>query len=886
MRRIVRRALHRAVVAAALLAGSGGGAVGQSGAPASRPAAAMLMQPGISRELAVHRAATLSGVRYELWLDLTQRDSAAGIVRMQFTRARGAGDLVADFRGQTLAEVRVNRDPVRDFEWRNGHLRIPAHHLRTGANTLEARFTTRIAPVGAAIIRFDDRSDGGTYLYTLLVPSDANLLFPCFDQPDLKARIRWRLSAPAGWRVLANARVESRDSAAGGVNWTFAETEPISTYLAAFAAGPWTTWESAPAGARPITLYGRASRREEVDADSIVRANRDAAAWLEAWFGVPFPFSKLDALLAPAFPFGGMEHVGEIFYNENSFIWREPPTFTQRLGRDATIYHEITHQWFGDLVTMRWFDDLWLKEGFSTYMAARIQDELRPGSEAWKTFYLRNKPLAYGVDATSGTTPVWQELANLDLAKSNYGPIVYNKAPSVIKQLAFLVGDSAFRAGLNLFLTRHAYGNATWQDLLGAVQQSSGMSLESFGRQYILRAGMPRIETRLALDGGTVRGLSLTQRPARELPGDPGGWWPMRVNVRLGYRDRPDVVLPASFDGDSAVVEGAAGLPAPDYVWANDGDYGYGLFLPDARSAAWIADHVGEARDGLLRAMLWGALWDLVRDTRLPPARFAEIALRELPRERDEQLASLILDRGTTALTRYASETDAARLFPAWERMLAARAQDASLGYGMRKESLDALTGTARTPEGRAVLREYLAGTRQFDGAAVRQPTRWGIVQRLLALGEADAPGLLAAETRRDTTPEAGRRAFVAGAAAADAKQGYFERYLDDPALNEEWVTASLGAFNDPGQTATTLPYLRRSLERLQWIRDNRRIFFLPSWINAFVRGQHSAEALAVVDRLLAESPDLPLDIRRKVLQARDELERTVSIRRAAEAGT
>jgi len=882
------RALSRALAAGLLAACWGARAAAQRPAPVPRVDPLALMQPGISRELAEQRAATLSGVRYDLWLDLTQRDAAAGIVRMEFTRARGAGDLVADFRGERLYEVRVNRDAVRDFEWRNGHLRIPAHHLATGSNTVEARFTTRIAPAGAAIIRFDDHSDGSTYLYTLLVPSDANLLFPCFDQPDLKARFRWRLSARLGWTVLANARPESRDSAAAGVSWTFAETEPIPTYLAAFAAGPWTRWESAPAGERPITLYGRASRRAEVDADSIVRANRDAARWLEAWFGVPFPFSKLDALLAPAFPFGGMEHVGEIFYNENSFIFREPPTFTQRLGRDATIYHEVSHQWFGDLVTMRWFDDLWLKEGFSTYMAARIQDELRPGSEAWKTFYLRNKPLAYGVDVTSGTTPVWQELANLDLAKSNYGPIVYNKAPSVIKQLAFLVGDSAFRAGLHLFLTRHAYANATWRDLLGAVQESSGVPLEQFGAQYILRAGMPRVDTRLSLGGGAIRSLVLAQRPARAFPGDPGGSWPMRVRVRLGYHDRDDVVLPATFTGDSVVVAGAAGLPAPDYVWPNDGDYGYGLFFPDERSAAWIAEHVGEAREGLLRAMLWGALWDLVRDTRLPPARFAEIALRELPRERDEQIASLILDRGIGALTRYASDADAARLFPAWERLLAARAQDAALGYGMRKESLDALAGTARTAEGRAVLREYLAGTRLFDGAAVKQPTRWSIVQRLLALGEPDAPALLEAEVRRDSTPEAARRAFVARAAAPDAavKAEYFRRYLDDPALNEEWVTASLGAFNDAAETRLTLPYLRPSLERLTWIRDNRRIFFLPSWINAFVRGQQSAEALAVVDRLLAESPELPPDIRRKVLQARDELERTVAIRRAAGAGS
>ncbi|HSU17748.1 M1 family aminopeptidase [Longimicrobium sp.] len=878
------RALATVLAAASLLAACRGG----SGARPQSPRPETLMQPGISRELAAARAATLSDVRYDLWLDLTQRDTAAGIVRMAFTRAKDAGDLVADFRGPTLLDVRANGDAVRDFDWRNGHVRIPGHHLKGGANVVEMRFATRIAPVGASIIRFDDRSDGTSYLYTLLVPSDANLLFPCFDQPDLKARFRWRLSAPAAWTVIANARAESRDTSGAGVTWSFAQTEPIPTYLAAFAAGPWAAWESAPAGGRPVTLYGRRSRRAEVDADSVIRANREAARWLEGWFAVPFPFSKLDAVLAPAFPFGGMEHVGEIFYNENSFIFREPPTLSQRLGRDATIYHEVSHQWFGDLVTMRWFDDLWLKEGFSTYMAARIQDELSPGSEAWKTFYLRNKPVAYATDATSGTTPVWQELANLDLAKSNYGPIVYNKAPSVIKQLAFLAGDSAFRAGLHLFLTRHAYGNATWQDLLGAVQETSGVPLRQFGEQYILRAGMPRVDTRVEGDGSLLRRVVLTQRPVREMPGDRGGWWPMKVRVRLGYHDRPDVVLPAQFAGDSAVVDGAAGLPMPDYVWANDGDYGYGLFIPDERSAAWIAGHVGEVRDGLLRAMLWGALWDLVRDTRLPPARFAEIALRELPRERDEQIASVIVDRGAAALVRYAPDADAARLFPAWERMLAARAQDASLGYGMRKESLDALAGTARTAEGRAVLREYLAGTRLFNGAAVKQPTRWSMVQRLLALGEPHARALYEAEVRRDSTPEAARRAFVARAATPDSavKAEYFRRYLDDPTLNEEWVTASLGAFNEGDQTALTLPFLRSSLERLEWIRDNRRIFFLPSWINAFVRGQESARALATVDRLLAESPDLPIDIRRKVLQARDELERTVAIRRAAGAGT
>ena len=474
---------------------------------------------------------------------------------------------------------------------------------------------------------------------------------------------------------------------------------------------------------------------------------------------------------------------------------------------------------------------------------------------------------------------MWQELENLDLAKSNYGPIVYNKAPSILKQLNFLVGDTAFRAGVHTFLTRHAYANATWRDLLAAVEEASGTPLQRFGEQYILRAGMPVVDTELEVAGDRIRSLRLVQRPARALPNDPGGWWPGRVRVRLAYHDRDDVVLPVTFAGAATMVEGAAGLPAPDYVWSNDGDFGYGLFLLDDRSAARVASEVGTTTDDLLRAQLWGALWDRVREGRMPAARFVEAAIRELPRERDEQIADAVLGRASTALTLYMD--DAAGVAPAWERLLLARADDAALPYGMRKASLDALVGTARTDAGRAVLRDYLAGRRTFDGKLVQQPTRWAIVGALAALGEPNPRALIAAEAARDTSSESARRAFVAGAAVPTAatRAEYFRRYLDDPQLNEEWAMASLGAFNDPAHAPLALPHLRASLDRLEWIRENRRIFFLPRWVNAFIGGQTTPEALAVVDRFLAENPRLPLDIRRKVLQARDELERTVRIR-------
>ena len=845
------------------------------------------LQPGISLALARSRRDRVTKLHYALDLDLTGADHATGMAAIAFDLS-GGGDLVLDFRGPSLGDLRVNGHPLSTDNWHDGHLPLPGRMLRAGPNRVSARFTTPIAAAGAPIIRFRDDKDGQVYLYTLLVPADANLLFPCFDQPDLKARFRWQLTAPSGWMVLANGPVEDRAAAGAATRWRFAETAPISTYLAAFAAGPWASWTSetsgAVAGERPITLYARASRRAEVDADAQIATNRAAMRWLADWFAVPFPFAKLDVLLAPAFPFGGMEHVGAIFYNEDRFVFREPPTLPQRLGRDATIYHEISHQWFGDLVTMRWFDDLWLKEGFATYMAARVQSALQPDSGAWETFHLTVKIPAYRADATSGTAPLWQALDNLDAAKSNYGPIVYNKAPAVIKQLAFLVGEDPFRRGLHLFLTRHAYGNATWIELLGAVGEAARVSLEAFGRQYMLRAGLPRVDTRLSLDGDRVGSLSLVQRPARTLPGDPGGAWPMKVRVRLGYHDRADVVLDATFEGAVATLPGAAGLRVPDYVWSNDGDHGYGVFLPDDRTVAWTAEHVGGVKDGLLRAMLWGGLWDTVRDLRLPPARYLAILLVHLAAETDEQISRAILSRGALALQAYLPADQATALRPAWEAALLARIDDDRLGYGLRKDALDRLIATARLPAGLDRLRDLLAVRRLLVGAPIRQPTRWRIVERLLAVAAPDAPGLLAAEQAHDRSSEAVKDAFVTRAATPDAamKAEYFRRYLDDTALNEAWVTDSLAAFNTADQAALSLPFLLPALERLEWIRTHRRIFFLPSWIDAFIGGQASAEALAVVDRFLARSPALPIDIRRKVLFARDELALTVGIRQAA----
>jgi aminopeptidase N len=866
-------ALRRLVLIALLVAAAVSPLAGQALLLDSAPPVGR----GVSRELAEWRVRTVRDVAYDLSLDVTSFDSAVGRVTVRF-RHVGAGEAILDFRGRRLIQAVANGRPLPADAADGAHIRVPAEFLAPGDNTLEFGFVADIAPSGASIIRIHDSADGGDYLYTLLVPADANQLFPCFDQPDLKARVRLALTAPARWTVIANGPAVSADTAADRATTRFAETRPISTYLIAFAAGPWRRATSTVRG-RTINAYVRRSRAAEADLDSVLALNHRALAWMERYFARPFPFAKFDIVLAPAFPFGGMEHPGAVFYNEDRFIFRERPTLPRRLGRFSTILHEVAHQWFGDLVTMRWFDDLWLKEGFATFMAAEALEEIDPAAGAWKTFYLANKPAAYAVDRTLGTRPLWQELANLEQAKSNYGAIVYNKAPGVLKQLEYLVGRPAFRSGVRRFLTQYAYGNATWQDLLRSISAAAGRPLAPFGRDFMLRPGMAVVEQELTIRDGRIERLALRQRPAQALSGPSP--WTERTEVLLSYPDRPPARIPVELRSRLTEIAAARGRPAPEFVFANAGDYGYFLLLLDGASVrALEGGALAGVDDAFLRAMVWGALWDQVRESRMRPARFVRLVVRDLPGEPDEQIVPVVLGRLGRTVAAYLSAAERKALLPGVERMLWDRAGDRLSPYGVRKAYLDAFVGLAATPGG-IVRLDSLWSADSAAGEPLRDPTRWDIVTRLLELGAPQADARYATQQAADTTPDGRRRAFVAGAArrSAATKQTYFTRYFADAALNEDWAAGSLGAFNAIEHEELTVPYLGPALDSLPFIQANRRIFFLEGWLGAFLGGQTSDSARQTVRRYLEAHPDLPPDLRRKVLQHADELERTVRIR-------
>ena len=856
----------------------------------------LLIGRGVSRELAVLRAQTISDVRYDLSLDVTARDSAVGRVTITFVRS-GNRPVILDFRGRRLNSISANGLQVDSSAFNGAHITLPVEVVKPGSNTVHLSFVADIAPAGASIIRSTDRTDGNDYLYTLLVPADANQLFPCFDQPNLKARVTFTLRAPAQWTAIANGRLTSTDADGASRTHHFAETQPLSTYLVAFAAGPWHSVSSGENG-RTIRVFVRASRAKEADLDTLIALNRRALEWMERYFKRPYPYDKYDFVLAPAFPFGGMEHPGAVFYNEDRFIFRERPTLPRVLGRYSTILHEVAHQWFGDLVTMQWFDDLWLKEGFATYMAAKALHDLEPSSQAWKTFYLGNKPSAYGVDQTAGTTPLWQSLANLDQAKSNYGAIVYNKAPSVLKQLNFLVGDEAFQRGVQQFLTTHAYANATWQDLLASIGQASQRNLSAWGRQWMLRPGMPEVETRLTLKNGRIEQLQLVQRPMQ--PSVSGrGSWPLKTKVQLAYPEtlacvgcpapRPptgdDAItgefLTVELTGAATTVTRAKGRPAPRFVYANADDYGYQLVRLDTASRrALLGGDLARVSDPFLRAMLWGTLWDEVRGARLHPARFVGLVVRDLPREQDEQIVPSQLSRLSRTMNAYLVDAARDSTQDAVERFLWSGAGDVTRSFGIRRAYLDAFISVARSPAALSRLRDVLAAD-SAAGEVVRDPLRWEIVTRLMVLGTDDAAARLAAQVSRDSTPDGRRRAFTVGAAhgAASTKAEYFRRYFADSSLNEDWASGSLGAFNAIEHQSLTRAYVRPALDSLPFIQANRRIFFLGSWLGAFLNGQTEPAALDIGQRFLRDNPRLPIDLRQKVLQNVDELARTVRIR-------
>jgi aminopeptidase N len=860
----------------------------------SSAALAAPTEPGVSHELSVARAARVSDIRYRLSFTLKERESAvAGSETVTF-ESRTAGDLPIDYRDGVIQSATLNGQPITTA-LANGHLNLPA---AAGQNTLTIAFVSNAAPAGKAITRYEDKDDGNEYFYTLFVPMDASMAFPCFDQPDLKGKFTLDVEHPAGWTVIGNtAPMAAEDGHA-----RFGETRPISTYLFAFAAGPFSAVRS-KIPAEP-TVYVRKSQRAraEEEAPQVQQIAARGITYLSDYFQQPFPFPKYDLVLIPGFPFGGMEHAGETFLNEDGVLFRSTPTQSDYFRRNILVLHETCHQWFGDMVTMRWFDDLWLKEGFAQYMAYKALEQLDPASNPWKHFYEEIKPLAYGIDETQGTTPIFQNIVNLKDAKSAYGAIVYEKAPAILKQLNYFLGEDNFRQGLRLYLKKHAYANAEWADLVRAFETAGDQAghhqdVQAWARSWITRRGMPEVTVDYSCNGGKIAAFTIKQRDVLE----DGYVWPMANQILLISTAAKKAgasieTMKVEWNVPAFAVSSAVGKPCPSLVFANEGDYGYGRFLLDEASESFTTSlfdpgspleanasllaSVSDQAAPLRRTMLWGALWDYVHVAKAAPRGYVELALKSLPEETDESLSRIQGARVAEALHSYLHEGGRQSLAPRAEAVIGDRMLRAPT-LGLRIVNFRTFRSIAETPAGLQQVKDLLSGKLVVPGLTLKRLDRWELIGHLIAMGDPGAEAILAEEKARDQSGEGQKYAYAAqaGTPTAESKARYFDEYLHSQTIQEDWITESLRPFNFWKQTALTEPYLIQSLNELPDIKQHRKIFFLGAWLGAFIEGQNSAEAQAVVQGWL-DSQKIDPDLRLKVLEVFDSLQRTVLIRK------
>ena len=828
---------------------------------------------GVSRELARERARLVSNLRYEYRVTLDKKRDMTGDAVIRFDLKEKPASLALDYRDGKVEALQVNRNPLK-ASIDAGHINLPGAPLKLGPNTVELHFTSGVAEANRAITRFVDSQDGNEYQYSLFVPMDAQQAFPLFDQPDLKGRFTLEVIAPTDWKVVANGAETTSDMPR---KHRFEETRPISTYLFAFAAGPFEILPNALPGL-PMRMFVRKSSvtRAKEEWPAVEKRVRQGIGLLSAYFAQPFPFPKYDQILLPGFPYGGMEHAGATFLNEDGVLFRTLPTASDYNRRSTLLLHELAHQWFGDLVTMRWFDDLWLKEGFAQYMAYRTLADLEPPSGVWKRFYESIKPNAYTIDGTRGTTPIYQQIKNLKDAKSAYGAIVYSKAPSLLRVLSFRIGEDAFRLGTQLFLKEHAYANAEWSDLIGAFSRSSKTDLLPWANAWVQQRGMPQVEIDWDCDpSNRIRRFQISQKDAL----GERGLWPIEMEVLLGHKNDPPTKLEATLNTASMSLASAIGKSCPDYVFSNNDDHGYGRFLLDPKSQTEVIAELPTIGDPFLRALLLGALWDGVKQSRLAPAAYLDLAMTLLPAEKDAEIANTLLARMRTAYAVYLPQEKQRATATAMEALLLKQMRDAATP-DLRIAAFRSFNSIASTPAGLGVVKDLLTAKTAVPGMPLRQRDRWNLISTLIAQSDPDAEDFLAKEAAKDTTEEGKKSAYIAGAGRALAanKQRYFSDYLTKEKVREDWITASLAQFNEWNQSSFSAPFLKSALEALPQMKRERKIFFVNGWLASFVGAQRTRESLEIVDDFLA-SPTLDADLRLKILEARDELERTVRIR-------
>ncbi|MPZ71773.1 MAG: aminopeptidase N [Nitriliruptorales bacterium] len=778
------------------------------------------MADNLTRDEAASRATLIRDVSYDVRLGLsTGGDTFRSETTVRFGAETGATTFI-DLDAAAVIDATLNGRPLDHSAFSGHRLHLPG---LAADNELLVVAECEYQHTGVGLHRFVDPVDDQVYLYTQFEAFEAHRVYACFDQPDLKAAFTLHVDARQGWTVVSNGAVIDRPADLGAGLWSFTTTSPISTYITAVVAGPYASLHDRH---RDIDLgiYCRRSLLDHLDPEEIFTITKQGFDFFTSAFQYPYPFGKYDQLFVPEFNAGAMENAGCVTFSE-VYIFRSKVTEASRRRRAETILHEMAHMWFGDLVTMQWWDDLWLNESFATYMAYRALVESTRFHGAWSDFASDLKAWAYSQDQLASTHPVVADIVDTDAVRNNFDGITYAKGASVLRQLAAWVGDGAFIAGLREYFPRHEFGNAELRHFLEALEGASERSLDAWAHEWLQTAGVATLRPVTEVTGDGCYGKSAV---VQEAPSEHPALRSHRIGFGLYDLGDDGLILRRRIEqdiqGSHTPVPELDGQPVADLLLVNDGDLAYAKIRLDATSVGTLREHMGRLHDPLARALCWGSLWDMARDAELAARQYVAIVARHAHAETDIGVLGGLLSRIQAAVDRYSAPDNRVPL----RTMLADRAREsmenAEPGADSQLVWARAFASSAQTEEQLAIVRGILAGGIEVKGLSVDTDLRWHLLMCLAVMGAVDED-VIAAEERRDPTDQGRRRGATTRAALPFAanKAAAWDAVVSDDRMPLAMKRALSAGFSQYGQEELLRPYARRFLDVLPRIWDGRQ---------------------------------------------------------------
>jgi aminopeptidase N len=839
--------------------------------------------PNLTRTDAAARAELLAVQSYDLQLDVTDGAGHAGervfrsTTTVEFScRQPGAATFI-DLIAETVHSATLNGAEL-DVSGYTEEGGLPLPDLAE-QNTLVVTADCRYSNSGEGLHWFRDPEDEQVYLYTQFEPADAKRMFACFDQPDLKGTFTLHVTAPFDWQVVSNTGDRTIEAGAGGSQLVhFQPTKRISTYLVALIAGPYAKVTDLHEGI-PLGLYCRASLAEYLDADELFRVTKQGFDFFHRVFDYPYPFDKYDQLFVPEFNAGAMENAGAVTILED-YVFRSKVSRARYERRAETVLHELAHMWFGDLVTMRWWDDLWLNESFATYISTLCQAEATEYETAWTTFANTEKSWAYAQDQLPSTHPIAADIPDVAAVEVNFDGITYAKGASVLKQLVAYVGRDEFLAGVQRYFRTHEYGNTTLADLLAPLSESSGRDLSEWVDQWLRTSQVNTLRPVYELtDDGRYASFAIEQTAVDEHP--------VLRNHRLAvglYSEGPDGLTRTSrveldVAGPRTEVTELAGHPAADLVLVNDDDLTYAKLRLDPRSLATLRTRIGAIPDPLARALCWSAAWDMTRDAELPAREWVQLVLAGIDAETETSVVQSLLARVQTALTSFCDPSWAPTGWAQLADHALAALEAAPAGSDVQLQWSRTLASAARTDEHAAVLRGLLDGSRTIEGLEVDTDARWAMLSGLVAI-DAAGDAEIDAEAERDATATGVRRAATARALrpTKESKEETWQAVFHDEDVPNSVHEAMLLGFWHPAQRELTASYVDRYFEEIRPLWDKRPGEIAKNAVQYLFPPVVEARTVAAADGWLADG-EQPAPLRRLIAEGRDGIARALRAR-------